>query len=71
MKREKAVKLHTYVKKHSVSIGIISIKHLRKLHIADFFTSHHETHCFSKSLAVVYVVIAIQIQDIWRIPQNT
>jgi hypothetical protein len=62
----------TYIKKYNISVWVSimtinPIESLRKLYIANFFSNlrvHHETHGFSKCLAIVDVVITINIQNI-------
>ena len=62
----------TYIKENGIAIGISiipinTIKSLWKLHIADIFPKvwiHHKAHSFSQCLAVVYVVITVNIQQV-------
>lgn len=69
---------NTYIKEHSVVIGISivainTIKPLRKLHVAHFLSDirvHHEAHGLANSLAVVDVMITIKIEKIGRIGED-
>jgi hypothetical protein len=54
--------------------AINTVKSLRKLDITHFFAKlgiHHETHGLSKSFTVVDVVIAIEIEKIGRIREDS
>lgn len=49
--------------------GVNALEPLRELDIADPvpISVQHEAHTFPHGLAVVYVVVAVQIQDEWTI----
>ena len=64
--------LCTYIVKHNAAITVSAvstdpIESLRELNVTDFLSGlriHHETHCFSKSFAIVDVVITVDVQKI-------
>ena len=68
----------SYIKENYVTIGvaitlIYAIKPLRELHIAYISTDlwvHQDAHCLSNSLAIVYIVITIKIEDVGSICEN-
>jgi hypothetical protein len=62
---------HAYIKEYGVAVGVSVMlvntkKPLRELDIAHPLSNqwiHHETHCLSKSLTIIDVVITIQVQQ--------
>jgi len=59
----------TYIEEYNITIRVSvtfinPIESLRELNITNFLSRlriHHETHCFSKSFAIIDVVITIDI----------
>ena len=62
----------TYIEEDNIAIRVSivpinPIESLRELNVTDFLSGlriHHETHCFSKSFAIVDVVITVDVQKI-------
>lgn len=77
-KQKQTAIFEAYVKEDYIAIcisvrAINAIKSLRELHVAYISTNlgiHHETHCLTNCLAIVNIVIAIKVEDIWCICEN-
>lgn len=69
---------HAYIEEDCVTVGISitlvnAIESLGELHVANVSTYlriHVEAHCLAEGFAVVHVVIAVEIEDVWCIGQN-
>lgn len=68
----------TYVEEDCVTVGISitlvnAIEPLGELHVANvsaYLRIHVEAHCLTDGFAVVHVVIAVEIEDVWCIGEN-
>ncbi|CAA7396907.1 unnamed protein product [Spirodela intermedia] len=69
----------THIEEHDVAIRVSVVQvnpleSLRKLDVADFAPRnriHHETHGFPERLAVIDIVVAVDVQDVRRVGEDS